>query len=276
MKNILYTVAIIITILWTAACNLEKTVDLNLPEFESQLVVECYLEVGKPYRVLLTESVSYFGTALAANLPAVSGATVIITYNGVSDTLTEAPFLDLDNQKIFNYGSSTIVPENYDNEFSLEVIDTSGRSLIATTKLLQSIPLDSIQTIQLEDTSVTILTIHTDIPNEDNFYYRTLHRTKPISDSMKIAFVIDDAFINSPATNQLVIGSPPFFKAGDTAVVTLYHVTKGFADYLETTSSSEQNNGNPFGTPGTIKSNVEGGFFRSQSNQTICERIFKN
>ncbi|MGB0863659.1 MAG: DUF4249 domain-containing protein [Saprospiraceae bacterium] len=260
MKNILYTVAIIITILWTAACNLEKTVDLNLPEFESQLVVECYLEVGKPYRVLLTESVSYFGTALAANLPAVSGATVIITYNGVSDTLTEAPFLDLDNQKIFNYGSSTIVPENYDNEFSLEVIDTSGRSLIATTKLLQSIPLDSIQTIQLEDTSVTILTIHTDIPNEDNFYYRTLHRTKPISDSMKIAFVIDDAFINSPATNQLVIGSPPFFKAGDTAVVTLYHVTKGFADYLETTSSSEQNNGNPFGTPGTIKSNVEGGF----------------
>ena len=27
MKNILYTVAVIITILWTAACNLEKTVD---------------------------------------------------------------------------------------------------------------------------------------------------------------------------------------------------------------------------------------------------------
>lgn len=260
MKKIIYTAAVIITILWTAACNLEKTVELNLPEFKSQLVVECYLEIGKPYRVLLSESVSYFGSALGADLPAVGGALVVISYNGTKDTLSEGLFFDFPNQKIFNYGSNTIVPEDYNNEFGLEVIDSTGRTLVATTKLLLAIPLDSIQTIQLEDTSVTILSIHTDNPNEDNFYYRTLHRTKPISDSLKIAFVFDDAIINSPATNQMVIGSPPFFKAGDTAVITLYHVTKGYADYLETTSSAEQNNGNPFGTPGTIKSNVTGGF----------------
>lgn len=260
MKNILYTVAVIITILWTAACNLEKTVDLNLPEFESKLVVECYLEIGKPYRVLLSESVSYFGSALGADLPAVSGATVVISYNGIKDTLAEGLFFDLPNQKIFNYGSATIVQEDYNNEFGLEVIDSAGRTLAATTKLLLPIPLDSIQTIELEDTSVTILTIHTDNPNEDNFYYRTIHRTQPTSDSLKIAFVFDDAIINSPATNQMVIGSPPFLKAGDTAIITLYHITEGYADYLETTSSAEQNNGNPFGTPGTIKSNVTGGF----------------
>ena len=43
-----------------ASCNLEKEIDLNLPEFKSQLVVECYLEPGKPYRANVFRTTSYY------------------------------------------------------------------------------------------------------------------------------------------------------------------------------------------------------------------------
>lgn len=42
------------------SCNLEKEIDLNLPLYDGQLVVECYLEPGKPFNLLLTQSSGFF------------------------------------------------------------------------------------------------------------------------------------------------------------------------------------------------------------------------
>ena len=46
--------------LFFTACNLTKEVDIQLPEYTVQPVVECYLEPGKPFRLLLTRSYGFF------------------------------------------------------------------------------------------------------------------------------------------------------------------------------------------------------------------------
>jgi len=253
-----YIVLLLAVIVVGSSCNLERNIELNLPDFESELVVECYLEPGKPMRAVISETVSYFGTGLGAALPVVSGATVKITSNGSTYNLAEGLFIDIETGKFFNYGSADIVPLDFDNDFTLEVTDSAGRTITATTRLLQPVPLDSIQQVMLQDSSITILTIHTDNPAETNFYFRTYHKTKPIADSLKVAFAIDDKFITGQ-NNQIVIGGPPVYEFGDTAVITLFHISESYSEFIETTSSAESNNGNPFATPGTIKSNVVGG-----------------
>jgi len=45
-----------------ASCNLEKEIELELPEYERQTVVECYLEPGLPYTLLLTKSDGFFSS----------------------------------------------------------------------------------------------------------------------------------------------------------------------------------------------------------------------
>ncbi len=262
MKKSLYILLASITIL-IGACDLEKEVDLNLPEFEPKLVVECYLEPGKPYRVILSESVGYFGT-LDLDLPVVNNATVMITHNGIKDTLINSVFVEPSPggnpllAKVFNYGSSTLVPEDYNSDFHLEIVDSAGRTITATTQLLPVVPLDSVQYLYLQDSSASLLTIHTDNPNETNWYYRTQHKTVVTLDSLKGGFVLDDELITG-SNNSMAVGGPPVYDAGDTAIVTLYHITESYAEFLETTAAAQQNNGNPFATPSSIKSNIVGG-----------------
>ena len=43
-----------------ASCNLTNDVNIELPAYDQQPVVECYLEPGKPFRLLLTKSYAYF------------------------------------------------------------------------------------------------------------------------------------------------------------------------------------------------------------------------
>jgi hypothetical protein len=45
-----------------ASCDLEKEIELELPEYERQTVVECYLEPGLPFTLLLTKSDGFFSS----------------------------------------------------------------------------------------------------------------------------------------------------------------------------------------------------------------------
>ena len=258
MKNIIYILSASALLFFSACDSLQKEVDLNLPEFQSKLVVECYLEPGQQFRAIISETTPYFG-GLNTELPVVSGATVLITHNGVTDTLEEGLFFDFFTGKFFNYGSASIVPADYDNDFSLSVVDSAGRALTATTRLLEPVTLDSIRLLPpLQDSSYSFLTFWQDNPNEDNFYYRTTHKTLPIADSIKTAFLVDDLAVNTK--NEIVLGGPPSFVYGDTAVVTVFHIAESHYDFIESYTASVQNNGNPFAQPGSVVSNVQGGF----------------
>ncbi|NJN78279.1 MAG: DUF4249 domain-containing protein [Saprospiraceae bacterium] len=238
-----------------SSCNLENEIDLNLPEFEPQLVVECYLEPGKPYRANVSMTSSYYAPASDLLSSIVQNATVIITYQGVPDTLKSGIYLDGSN--FYVYGSSTIVPADYTSDFFLEVIDTAGNRLTATTKIAPPIQLDSIQVEPLQiDTSVIILTFSQDNPTIKNFYRRMQYRTSAISDSLKSDFIVSDEIISN---GQIVLGGPPVFVEGDTMVIQFMEITEAFYDYIDSRERLESANGNPFGQPGVIKTNIVGG-----------------
>ena len=62
----------------------DKVVEVNLPSYEQELVVEMYLEKGQPLRCLLIESLPYTDTAI--NKP-VNDALVIVSDGSNKDTL---------------------------------------------------------------------------------------------------------------------------------------------------------------------------------------------
>lgn len=239
-----------------ASCNLEKEIDLNLPEFEPELVVECYLEPGKPYRANLFQTTSYYGPTQDLFNSIITNATVIITHQGVADTLVPGLYVDLDN--VYVYGSPTVVPADYTNDFSLEVIDSAGNKLTATTKIAPPIQIDSIQVEPLQtDSSVLVLTFSQDDPNEANFYRRMQYRTNPTrTDSLKLDFIINDDITSN---GQLVFAGPPVFVEGDTMVIQFMEITEAFYDYIDSRERLEAANGNPFGQPGKIRTNINGG-----------------
>lgn len=239
-----------------ASCDLEKKIDLSLPEFESQLVVECYLEPGKPYRANIFQTTSYYAPTSDLFNSIVQNATVIITYQGVSVTLS--PGIYMDGSNLYIYGSQTIVPADYTNDFFLEVIDSAGNSITATTKITPPIQLDSIQTEPLEnDTSLIVLTFSKDDPTTDNFYRRMQYRTDASqTDSLKFDFAINDEI---KVDGQLVLGGPPIFSVGDTMVIQFMEITEDFYNYIESREALESANGNPFAQPGVIRTNIIGG-----------------
>jgi hypothetical protein len=66
-----------------ASCSsLEKDIVLPEPPPRRQLVVECYLEQGKPYRMALTESVNYLASR---EIPIVNQAQVKISSTARTD-----------------------------------------------------------------------------------------------------------------------------------------------------------------------------------------------
>ncbi|MEM6725586.1 MAG: hypothetical protein AAF598_16210 [Bacteroidota bacterium] len=74
------------------SCDLEREIEVPLPPFVKQTMVECYLEDGKPLRVLLSETFPF--TDIPTEFPFAEGATVVIKFNGQSDTLQEGIFVN--------------------------------------------------------------------------------------------------------------------------------------------------------------------------------------
>ena len=249
MKNILLAISILTLSL--TACDLEKVVDIALPEYTPQLSVEWYIEAGKPFRMTLTESVSYFDSA---RLPIINGALVVVSYNGISDTLRNV-FLQ-DSNRFYNYASNKIAPSQVGTVFKMSIKEKNGRECSATTTLLPIAKIDSLRLLwDKSDTLASVLTTIIDDPAQKNYYRRFIHkgdtRRRPENRTW---------FTDLTATNNRVsIGGRYNFKRGDTAIVTVYHLSKEYYDFINSSDDAEDANGSPFEQPSAITTNIEGG-----------------
>jgi hypothetical protein len=189
MKNI-KLLTLFAAIALSSCDSLERDINLNLPEPERILTVECYLQAGQPYRVLVTETKGFFEDLDAC--PLVKGATVIIRHNGVADTLDESfyfspncpadslfgfiPFFNADRTRFYNYGSNGICPLDYDNDFELEVIDPNGgRQIFATTRFIRPVQIDSMNLLYKDGKAGVIVSAFDDV-NTVDFYRVMLHK----------------------------------------------------------------------------------------------------
>jgi hypothetical protein len=261
----------------------ERNINIDLPEVERQLVIECYLRPGEPYRLLLTETKGYFDPL--DECPMVQGAVAVIEHAGRRDTLTEAlylgectltnpnfvPYFDDSRTRFYNYGSSEICPLDYNSDFTISVYDATGnRTATATTRMIPPVPITSFVTIWNADTSKAYAFIRAqDDGNTVDFYRIQLHKRRLYRpDSLTNGFfnvaknpdfdvTIDDArFFNG---EEIAFGTNYDYEREDTLIATIYHLEQAYHDYLEGIDESESANGNPFAQPPTIKSNVSGG-----------------
>jgi hypothetical protein len=246
-----------ISLLFLQACNLEREVNIELPDYKNQPVVECYLEAGKPYRLLLSQSFAYFDQFDFDNPAAalINDAIVIVRYKDQEVILNNQIFLDLETGKVANYGSTTLIPEDFNEDFFLEISLKDGTLLSAQTKLLPVVPIDSvIVEFNPSGTKARALTYFTENQNQINWYRRMLNfgslDSIPLQD-----FVLDDDFFD---TSLGVFGSGFGFEEGDTLIHTLVHIKEPYYKYLNTLNQSISANINPFGQPGLIESNIMG------------------
>ncbi len=240
-----------------SSCNLEKDIDIDLPAYESELVLECYLEPGQPYRLLLSESQDYFNNN--TDNPLIENAVVEITHQGQTDTLPFGAYFDFVFNKFYNFQSNTIVPQNYYEDFSIKIEDDRGRILTGTTQIIEAVEIDSlVLQFNSSDTAALILSYFIDPQNEDNWYRRQLHTGETIDGGrLDQDFITDDNL--ETQDGQYVFGSAFDYTFGDTLYSTLYHIDEPYYNFLQSVFDAIGANGNPFATPSQIKSNVEGG-----------------
>ncbi len=253
-KYLLLITFFLISITWYS-CDLEKEIDIELPPYDSELVVECYLEAGKPYRLLLSESQAYFDNS--TDNPLINNATVTISHNGQTETLDYALQFSSDFKKLYNFSSSTLVPNNLNQDFILSIIDDRGRQISGTTQIIPEVPIDSLVIRKNELDSALILTYFVD-PPEANWYRRQLHSGVSIDEgTLDQDFFTDDNL--EAEDNQFVFGTAFDYSVGDTIYSTLFHIQEDYYDFLISINDAISSNGNPFVSPSQIKSNVEGG-----------------
>lgn len=162
-----------------AACNLEKEVDIVLPQYDRQPVVECYLEPGKPFRLLLTSSYSFFDPfGLDSNFlqkTLLQGATVTISYDGQVETLQNFPVIETNPFKIYNYTSQSIVPATPGIEFTLNItllVDQNAGEIGHITEVLE-MPQQEMAAVQYQGREVLI-------PLNEQFIIEVDHATQKV------------------------------------------------------------------------------------------------
>ncbi len=281
MKNLIYFYTCAFAAFLFSCGNLEKEIDLELPLYESQIVVECYLEPGEPFVLLLTKSAAYFDPIPTENFEFIEkiledSATVTIRHKGNVYELKNEIYFNPSTRKVYNYHNPESVPEDFDNDFTLNITTKDGREVFAKTRILPIVKIDSVvvEFNPERDTLARVLTYVPEDPNADNYYRRMLNvgslDTIPDQD-----FTTNDDFVDD---DVIVFGSGYDFEEGDTVFNSIFHIEREYYDFLESIFFAIDANGNPFGQPAAINSNVEGdaiGIFTGLSVDRIMTIIEK-
>lgn len=286
-------------VLLTSSCDLEKNIQVNLPEYESEIVVESYIEPGQPLRALLTESLSY--TELPSPSPLDENTLVTLTDNGQTFSIPLSQLL----QQV----EGDTAAMNEVNGF-IGVIELLGLAKGATVVVKHNgmdytleegiyFDLSSGKIYNYGHPYIVpadyggIFSIEINASNERNvFASATLLEAVPIdstvynfNESDTLAAVLTWFTDNTGTDNyyrftinkigesdlsfevndrffdgdDVVFGTAFDYVVGDTLISKLYHIEESYHDFLETFEEAAQANGNPFAQPASILSNVEGG-----------------
>ncbi|HMY84192.1 MAG TPA: DUF4249 family protein [Saprospiraceae bacterium] len=264
MNKLIPCLALMLTL---TSCNLSKEVDIDLPQYTSQPVVECYLIPGQRYELLLTHSNSFFDpltvdnpTAYLASLLE-TGAMVRIIHGNDTVVLEEKVAFNSQTGFISNYSNEAIVPEDFNGEFSLSITLRNGSQIAANTHIPSPVGLDSIRAeySNQEKTRAILFAYYRDNRSSVDYYRRLIHIASLDSVPMQ-NYVIDDKINTS---ENVAFGA--FYErrdkrpvVGDTLIFSLYHITEEYYRFSQSKDNANIANGNPFGQPGQIKSNVVG------------------
>lgn len=252
--SMLKVLPVIILLILLASC--EKAITVQLPDYKNEMVVEMYLEEGKPLRCLLSESLQYTDTAIGR---ALNHATVVVSDGTTSDTLENKLNKDTVTGRWYNYYHSRIVPVNNNKTYTLKITDSSNRIVTGSTGFSQkTIRIDTIDTrpstSKVDSFSVGVAFL--DPPLTKNFYRFVITQKLNNFRNDPTDFSLSDVSFNGKTFSFF---SDAAFARNDTVTIRVYALLKEHYDYIQSTDDARSSNFNPFSQPGRIKSNVNGG-----------------
>jgi hypothetical protein len=231
-----------------------KEIELNLPIYEPKMVLEFYLEDNKTLNCLLQESINFTDTA---RYKLIDNALIVLSYNGTKDTLFNVLYFDQTFQKIYNYHNTKIIQLEPDVEYEVYVKDSKGREMTGKTRLNNLVPIDSLVYNNNSNNKAAVGLIFNDNENTENYYRIVAFKnTLPVNEADVWDITFSDNLFNG---EQFSFYTGYAFNPGDTVIGRLYHLTKDHNSFTESVNNAQASNGNPFGQPANIISNLNGG-----------------
>jgi len=247
---------------WLAAgllsgCGLQQDIDVVLPAYPPQLVVEAYLENGKIPRITVSESAPYLSSP-DPQVPTDVKAYLTLP-NGQRQELQYAPVLDKATGKVYTHIGQRRLTATPGQTFRLELTDTQGRRVTGEATMPALVPIDTVEwkfnDKQGEFRKAYLLTRFHDPAATTDYYRFQIHRDS-ISRDPEVEYTVEDRLNNG---SEYTLGTSYDFAVQDTVFVTLYHLDQPYFRFLQSVQDARNANGNPFGQPAAIKSTVQGG-----------------
>lgn len=250
MKSNLFLLLIFALVL--SGCR--KEIKLNLPTYEPKMVLEFYLEDNKPLSCLLQESINFTDTA---QFKLIENALIVLSYNGEKDTLLNTFYFDPKFQKVYNYHNPKIMHLQPNVEYEVYVRDSQGREMTGKTRLNNQVPIDSLVYNFNASNKAAVGLIFSDNGNTKNQYRIVAFPEAPIVNEDSVwDITFSDNLFNG---EQFSFYTGYAFNTGDTVIGRLYHLTEEHSKFTESVNNAQSSNGNPFGQPANIISNLTGG-----------------
>jgi hypothetical protein len=254
MKYLIFNL-VALTFLFSAC---EQTIKLDLPTHKSELVVEFYIEDGQPLRCVLQESISFTAPVtnpLVSN-PLVSNALVVVSHNGVRDTLRNIIQIDTLTRKVYNYTLPKIITAQPNAEYELFIRDTRGRTITGKTRFIAPTPIEKHDYVFNTKDSASVGIFFND-PVGKNFYRAMAYKQ---ARRIEINERADAELPDNTFDGQLFgFYTDYVFAKNDTVAMRLYSLLPDHYDYNESIEDAFRANVNPFAQPANIRSNVQGG-----------------
>ncbi len=277
MKNNSLLYAFIFIIVFSGC---EKEITVDLPQPESKIVIESAIEEGQYAWAFITRTAAYFArvdSSIIMNM-IVTNATVVVSDGIVNDTLQLT--IDPYTFPYLKYVGSIIKGEA-GKQYWLTV-HVEGKTYTAVTTIPNSVPFDSLKfKPDKNQDSLGFIWIYLRDPDTLGNYYRGF--TKVLGkDSVFLhpyPSVTDDRFFNGQTVEyQLYRGRNPlednlyndngldsagvarwYFRKGETVVVKVAQIDAKHYSFWYSIEQQFMTDGNPFASPITIRSNIQGG-----------------
>ncbi len=253
-----------------AGCS--KELDIQIPQPGSKLVVEGWIEQGRPARILLTQSVPFFSSLDSTELMEIpiTRARVTLITETEHEVLTLVPNVSYFPPYVYN---STSLKGSVNTRYRLE-IEYRGEKLAASTTIPEPAFLDSIWYIPEPgyDSLGRIWIQFTDDPSTNN-YYRILTQTvgtdKRFIPTREIAAFSDRMFSGETIKFGLLrgmgsileLGENQLYRLGDTVNIKFCTLDQEHYTFWNSVQSMIISSSNPYAASfETIQSNVTGGY----------------
>ncbi|MCK7553858.1 DUF4249 domain-containing protein [Chitinophaga sedimenti] len=265
-----------LSIFFFTAC--ERTVEIDLLDRESKLVVEGTIENGQYPRVILSRSLDYYSKITPAILESsyIHGAKVTVSNGTRTHQLKEYSTRVSDSLRIYYYAadpasSATVFRGALNGTYTLR-IEADGKVFNATTTIpANDLKLDDMwwePTPGTDTNKVRVMVRATDPPERGNYvrYFTARNRQGYLPG---LNSVTDDQVVNGTSFNipvdagfdrsqKLDLDDYGFFRRGDTVSLKFCNIDRGTYDFWRTLDFAFSAAGNPFTSPVKVLGNVEG------------------